>query len=150
MARARRGLWLVAAALVVAVCCGVAAAMALAAARDEPAAQRDEALFLKHVKEFFGGANPEPKGVANTVYIAEGDHACQWLASKPVVTGRAPDQGAYRLFKAFLRQEEPIDGWTLGRSNFSVRGSVAYDAWSYLCPDVRETRVWVPPPEHDD
>jgi hypothetical protein len=106
-------------------------------------------MFLSHVKEFFGGgAHPGPDGVLDSVYIAEGDSACKWLSTQPVVSGRTPDQTAYELFQRFLREVEPIDDWPFGRGH-GVRGSVVYDAWNYLCPGVRDTRIWTPPPGSD-
>src|SRR3712207_1452031 len=137
-------------ALIVLAACGVAATMALDSESGEASARRDESQFLSHVKEFFGGEIPEPVGVADAVYIAEGDHACRWLAREPAVTGTASDQQAYGLFREYLRREQPIDGWTLGRGATSVRGSVVYDAWNYLCPHVRDTRVWTAPPEYGE
>lgn len=131
---------------VVAVAGGIAAATAFRSTHDAPSEQRDEALFLSHVKEYFGGwAHPEPEGVADSVYVAEGDHACRWLASQPVVAGRAPD---HTLYRSFLREVKPVEGWPVLRDP-DVRGSVIYDAWNHLCPDVRESRVWNPPPESD-
>ena len=145
---ARRGGWLVIACAVLAAC-GIAAAMALDPTRDDSSGHRDEAQFLSHVKEFFGGAaHPEPEGVPDNVYIAEGDSACQWLATQPIVSGPAPDQGAYELYSRFLREVEPVDEWPFG-SGRGVRGSVVYDAWHYLCPGVEETRIWRPPPGSD-
>ena len=111
---------------------------------------RDATLFLSHVKEFFGGAShPEPDGVPDSIYPAEGDGACQWLAKRPAVSGRSPDQGAFMLFRRFLREAEPVDDWPCDRGALSVRGSVVYDAWNYLCPDLADTRIWIAPPGSD-
>lgn len=144
----RRGGWLLLA-VVVAVASGVAAATALRSTHDGPSQQRDEALFLSHVRESFGGwANPEPEGVADSVYVDEGDNACQWLADRPIDFGRAPHQTDYTLYRTFLREAEPVESWPVG-SDPDLRASVIYDAWNYLCPDLRESRVWNPPPGSD-
>jgi hypothetical protein len=129
------------------VMCGVTAAVALSRESDTSGA-RDEAEFLAHVKEFFG-TSPEPTGAPNAVFIAEGDHACQWLKAQPIVTDAAPEQTSYALFRRFLREEPPVEEWLFAVGAGGVRGSVVYDAWSLLCPDVRDSHVWTPPPDYD-
>ena len=137
---ARRGGWLILAGVALAAC-GIGAAMAFDPPSDDSVGHRDEGQFLSHVKEAFdGGLHPEPKGIPDSVYIAEGDNACTWLATYPIVSGRAPDQEAYALYSKFLRDVEPVDNWPFS-SGVGVRSSVVYDAWHYLCPDVKETRI---------
>jgi hypothetical protein len=125
------------------------AASGVAAVASEPG--RDEARFLSHVKEYFGDG-PRPgwsRPVTDDVFVTEGDHACAWLAQQPVVTGRAPSQTSYELFSRFITQVEPTPGWHYGTGR-GLRGSVTYDAWTYLCPGIRQSRTWNPPIEDWD
>ena len=110
---------------------------------------RDEAQFVAHVNEFFGSNIPRPD-MSNRVFIAEGDRACEWLSEEPVVSGEAPDQTEYPTFRRFFREVPPPDVWPMPSGPLSVRGSVVYDAWNYLCPQVREHHIWTPPPGYGD
>ena len=144
----RHGGWLALAGVLL-VACGIGAAVTLLGPEEGAAETRDEAAFLRNVKDFFGGeAHPLPEGVPDSIYIAEGDHACQWLRQQPVVVGDAPGQLRYHLFQQFLDEEEPVDQWPFG-SGPGVRGSVVYDAWDFLCPEVAATRTWNLPPGSD-
>jgi hypothetical protein len=47
-----------------------------------------------------------------------------------------------------LREVPPSPGWPFADKNpaASVRGDLVYDAWSYLCDDVRGRHIWTAPP----
>lgn len=105
-----------------------------------------ESDFLSSVREYGGGwVSRIPDGTL----IAEGQHACDWLALQPEVSGPAREQKPYELFSRFIEGVDPTPGWHYGNGR-GLRGTVSFDAWNYLCPDVYDSRTWQPETPEDD
>ncbi|MBV6728864.1 hypothetical protein [Nocardioides daeguensis] len=108
---------------------------------------RNETRFLVQVKRYFADAPAKARRATDAIYIAEGDHACRWLSREPPVTAEAPNQTSGELYRRYVRTVEPTPTWPFGRRG--VRGDVIYNAWDFLCPNLRDSRTWTPPPEAD-
>ena len=65
------------------------------------------------------------------------------------MTGPAREQKPYEVFSRFIEGADPTPGWRYG-SGHGLRGTVTYDAWNYLCPEVYDTRTWQPDNPEDD
>lgn len=121
----------------------LAASGAVAVASQSSSGEED---FLSSVREYGDGWVGRIPGDA---LIAEGQHACDWLALQPEVTGPAREQKPYEVFSRFIEGTDPTPGWRYG-SGRGLRGTVTYDAWNYLCPEVYDTRTWQPDNPEDD
>lgn len=129
---------------------GLASLVAATAWAESREAPRDEALFVEHVSEFFDGRVPErPRLRVNQIdaLVAEGDRACGWLAGKP-----AQFDDAFRPWRLYFQEMPASPDWPFpeGDPADTARGVVVYDAWAFLCPEVRDEHIWVGPPGEYD
>lgn len=104
-----------------------------------------EARFLDAVREYDWWVSRIP----DATLIAEGRHACRWLADQPPVSSPAPDRTPYEVFSRFIEGVDPTADWKYG-SGRGLRGSVTSDAWNHLCPGLLESRTWEPSYPEDD
>jgi hypothetical protein len=132
--RSRRGATLRGAVLVVAgALIGSLSVVAVQARHDGH--PRDEYLFL-----YYARAQTVQDEQTRVALLAEGDRACQWIATQPL----APDgdtSGRFESGRIGNRYAEATAAQPLYKGTAEARSLVAVEAWGGLCFDISTPHI---------